>query len=1529
MVRYAPDFRKSAISNLQSAIGTHWTVLFETSADRDPLLARAQIEVTRHMLAHADPADTFTLLTANTRVQSLATSLAVSRTNIDKAIASLEKSHLIGALDLGQAIDHAAGVTKSGVLLHVGSGIPAMGEKRHDVLARKLSKGTQYIGIGVGRRWNRDLMKLAAEKTGGLYAHVNPDEPLAWRAFEIMSTLRAPRLLDVQVADAAGEARFLAFNHIVAQGEEIAAVARVPEKQAITSIAIRGMQNGKPFERILPVKDVKETGHLPRTWAKLEIDRLLAEDAAKHKESVIALSKAMYVMTPFTSLLVLENDDMYAQYKVDRGRKDHWAMYPCPPKIAVVHEPEDGGVDWKAAKKSGKLPAKKVLETIVGTNQYVRFKHRSTATPAAVTNDALIALPEGGILSPPGFEPELQIPINSTSIGMSVPPFGGFPSYRPGAIGIEMPDHLRPARVGQVIIVGNDVSQDRVIRRTVGLEHSMQLRLFAVLRDIEHSSLTLRHELASRLSAKDNWTMGLGGHGVPMGWRFEHSHQNADRYMLHLLPQGLRVVQIRVPQQSRRLVTGSRVDLLFQPKGNNAERVILENVQVVRVDDSDLVYVALAPEDAHKVYLARELGAINLVPHLHVGTTFYKRPTISLDDSAFVKIAGSATGLHATSADILAILEAEALPTRSSRRGKIDAGARELLDQARKAGWRSLTRSATTIRFDGQGRFAYERELPPGIREVVICDGKTLMHVYPQLGIAAQRPISRFHRLDLAEMLPWFVPSADDLAHGADVKLLDDNTVAVVPHVKRLARDTNLPPSPQGTPGGEGRGEGGQGPSQRHDALARDTDPLTPAPLPRSTGGEGTDVGQRSGREGEAPAEPQTEGKRDGQPARGDGEAARQEPRPPGSRPPASLALHFIFSQDGRLAEKRLVRTLTPGLSPGGRGEIVSRLILAADGTVTLEDGKGKVIDTQKAKLAAAEAPNLSPDTKDLVVLPLPFRTAEHVKKALKIEEKAVQNLTFAAALPLFAAHYAAGNGKEADAVFRQVFHAKNQRQIGFYVLLAACGMNLDSQNGNVLAEHMDEPLAHYLALYSSPVLRDHASQWAVSSDHWKDGYLKHLAYTHALLQRWQNKKLLTGDATRAAAEKKRAVEYVRKHKGTGFAWSLLCLMQDRAGEDKAFQRELAECWMLFADPRLRVGLVDAARYEAARSLLNAGDRKEARTAFRKLYEDTLQRDELPAIDADFRQALLGNAGEADAWGELLRKTARSLIEKKHRPAVLALARQCGQLEDLPLANQLLEMALDGVKDAKERLALQKAGVHFLQETGQLAETEALLSKLLADAELAKRPELWRMGAVLAEKRGRNVRKVECLEKALDLEFKSLPETINLESFRHDYAALLDHYQSLAEAMVALKLKPPEGFLAKVVRTADRWRAVDNDPDRACALAAGILRRLGGRDMEWEYLTTPIASKPNEAGPWAALAANLNQQGELDLSDRAYKAAFESEPTNAQILWDRAENLRQAGRPQQARALYRQLAEGTWQDRFQGLQNQAKVRVGD
>src|SRR5262249_47799904 len=114
----------------------------------------------------------------------------------------------------------------------------------------------------------------------------------------------------------------------------------------------------------------------------------------------IALSKAMYVMTPFTSLLVLENEDMYKQYKVDRGRKDHWAIYPAPKKIKVVREDDPDG-----KRRAGAKTAQEVLDTIVVRDR-LRFLTRSVQrddklNPVIPMQDSNIAMNAGtGHLDP-------------------------------------------------------------------------------------------------------------------------------------------------------------------------------------------------------------------------------------------------------------------------------------------------------------------------------------------------------------------------------------------------------------------------------------------------------------------------------------------------------------------------------------------------------------------------------------------------------------------------------------------------------------------------------------------------------------------------------------------------------------------------------------------------------------------------------------------------------------------------------------------------------------------------------------------------------------------------------------------------------------------------------------------------------------------------------------------------------------------------------------------------------------------------
>ena len=282
MLRYRPTLPVTA---QQARVKRRdWVFLFESSAERDPLLARTQIEILRHLLENTGHDDTFAIVTAGTRCRLLTPRpVAASAANVREVLASLERVHLIGVLDLAKALDTAAPLLKAvrnPHLVHVGSGLPRLGERRPEVLLRKLPAGTRYVGIGVGKRWNRAFMKAAADASGGYFTQINPDELVAWRTFDLLATLNTPRLLNVRVEAADGKLPFLMHTATLAQGEELCAVARAEGKGVAwpAAVVVSGTLNGKPFHRRFAVAGVvPKADYLPRTWGRLEIDRLLAE----------------------------------------------------------------------------------------------------------------------------------------------------------------------------------------------------------------------------------------------------------------------------------------------------------------------------------------------------------------------------------------------------------------------------------------------------------------------------------------------------------------------------------------------------------------------------------------------------------------------------------------------------------------------------------------------------------------------------------------------------------------------------------------------------------------------------------------------------------------------------------------------------------------------------------------------------------------------------------------------------------------------------------------------------------------------------------------------------------------------------------------------------------------------------------------------------------------------------------------------------------------------------------------------------
>ncbi len=186
-------------------------------------------------------------------------------------------------------------------------------------------------------------------------------------------------------------------------------------------------------------------------------------------------------------------------------------------------------------------------------------------------------------------------------------------------------------------------------------------------------------------------------------------------------------------------------------------------------------------------------------------------------------------------------------------------------------------------------------------------------------------------------------------------------------------------------------------------------------------------------------------------------------------------------------------------------------------------------------------------------------------------------------------------------------------------------------------------------------------------------------------------------------------------------------------------------------------------------------------------------------------------------------------------------------------------------------------------------------------------------------------RELFCLERAVDLEQAAGTRTPT--GIARDEAALLAGYRAQADAATQLGQPPPAGLKEKVVRAADRWRAVDsasNDPFNA---AGEALRRLGDADLAWSYFTTPLSQEAAEARPWEDLAKTLQSEGDVELASRAFAAACDADPADAQALFGRAAFLEMSGHPAEARAIFGRIAHGSWDEKYSSLKTSARERL--
>ncbi|HUJ62795.1 MAG TPA: VIT domain-containing protein, partial [Kofleriaceae bacterium] len=346
-----------------------WVILDDTSASREPLELRAQQDLIDSFLKELDENDRVAVIAFDvTARQKLAPTrvLDVDRAAVRKALAD---EGGVGATDFEVALDAAtqalAGVAPDDArIVYLGDGVITAGPRELDKLRAKIVGRARFIGVGVGDGPDTQTLDALAAATGGYATTIDLADDLGWRAFDLVAALHTARVTDVSahLVDAAGQlvpaTAYLASPQL-ADGEELELVAKLAGDGTPAALVVDGTLDGAPWHRriALDTPPHADAGYLPRMWAQRHIAaRLLAKheppppctgarcpseaDAREARDEairqeVVALGKRYFLLSRHTSLLVLENDAMYAQYGVTKGSGDTWAPYALPATIPV------------------------------------------------------------------------------------------------------------------------------------------------------------------------------------------------------------------------------------------------------------------------------------------------------------------------------------------------------------------------------------------------------------------------------------------------------------------------------------------------------------------------------------------------------------------------------------------------------------------------------------------------------------------------------------------------------------------------------------------------------------------------------------------------------------------------------------------------------------------------------------------------------------------------------------------------------------------------------------------------------------------------------------------------------------------------------------------------------------------------------------------------------------------------------------------------------------------------------------------
>ncbi|MGE0141940.1 MAG: VIT domain-containing protein [Planctomycetota bacterium] len=314
----------------------------DTSGSMDARARERQAEVVAALLGSLGPRDRFRLFASDLAAEWFAAGAQPAEPErITAALAFLAARPSLGWTDLDLVLDRAIeAASPNSTLVYIGDGLLTTGDADGRAFARRAEgkldelhrKGHALTVHTVAVRNTLDVKVLGTLALAGGGSFINADTDPTAAVAALLRDALAPRLVEAKLTiDGVETARvYPARLPNVAAGRERLIVGRYrPTGSAVNAtLRLSGKLNGEAVAWTVTSPlggsergDAKHS-YLPRLWAVAHIDELLDEgQTAAIREAVIAHSIEYQVMTPLTSLLVLESDADRERYGVTRRVK--------------------------------------------------------------------------------------------------------------------------------------------------------------------------------------------------------------------------------------------------------------------------------------------------------------------------------------------------------------------------------------------------------------------------------------------------------------------------------------------------------------------------------------------------------------------------------------------------------------------------------------------------------------------------------------------------------------------------------------------------------------------------------------------------------------------------------------------------------------------------------------------------------------------------------------------------------------------------------------------------------------------------------------------------------------------------------------------------------------------------------------------------------------------------------------------------------------------------------------------------------